>query len=151
MANKDNCVCRRSATNAVERLYKQSLTKSKRAKGHLSSSKLLFALLCPAKQEQHILGFPVIEWDSDNEDGISYSSDAEGDDEALCRDTAKLQGLSPIAIAVRPRRISYPQDPAMSVQGRGLVRSIAFQSHLSLLNSTNPSLQGGRVPRDCVE
>ncbi len=151
MVKINSSFCRRSATDAVERLSKQSRTESAKVKAHRSSSKPLFASLRPAKQEQHILGFPVIEWDSDNEDGISYSSDAEGDDEALCRDTAKLQGLSPIAIAVRPRRISYPQDPAMSVQGRGLVRSIAFQSHLSLLNSTNPSLQGGRVPRDCVE
>jgi hypothetical protein len=146
MANKDNCFCRRSATDAVERLNKRSLTKSKKAKGRLSSSGLLFASLRPAKQEQHILGFPVIEWDSDNEDGIDYFSDAEGGDEAFCRGTAKLQVLSPIATAVRPRRFSYPQDPAMSIRGCGLVRSKAYRSHLSLLDSINASLHGGRVP-----
>jgi hypothetical protein len=128
--------CRRSATDAVERLSKRSRTESVKAKGHLSSPELLFASLRPAKQEQLILGFPVIEWDSDNEDEIDYFSDAEGGDEALCRDTAKLQVLSPIAADVRPRRLSYPQDPAMHVRECGLLRSKAFLSHLSLMDSS---------------
>jgi hypothetical protein len=148
MANKDNCFCRRSATDAVERLNKWSLTKSIKAKGHLSSSEpLLFASLRPAKQEQLILGFPVIEWDSDNDDGTDYSSDVEGD-EALYRDIAKLQVPSPIATAVRPRRLSYPQDLVMSGgrEERSLVRSKTFRSHLSLLDSRKLTLHGGRVP-----
>ncbi len=66
----------------------------------------------------------MIEWDSDNDDGTDYSSDVEGD-EALYRDIAKLQVPSPIATAVRPRRL--PEC--------GLVRSKAFLSHLSLLDS----------------
>jgi hypothetical protein len=147
MANRDNCFCRRSATNAVERLSKRSLTKFVKAKGHLSPSEtLLFASLCPAEQEQLILGFPVIEWDSDNEDGAKHPIGSEGGDEALCRDTAKLQVISPIATAVRPRRLSYTQDPVMSVRECGLVRSKACRSHLSLLDSSNLTLDGGRVP-----
>jgi hypothetical protein len=139
MANKENCFSTRSATDAVERLSKRSPTKAKKAKkDHLSSSELLFASLRPAKEEQLILGFPVIEWDSDNEDEIDYFSDTEGDDEALCRDTAKLQILS--AADVRLRRFSYPQDPALSLHECGLPRSKAFRS-LSLLDSIKPSLQ----------
>jgi hypothetical protein len=136
MLKINSSFCRRSATDAVERMSKRSRTESVKGKGHLSSSELLFASLRPAEQEQLILGFPVIEWDSDNEDRSDYSRDSEEDDEALCRDTAKLQVLSPIATAVRPRRLSYPQDQAMRVRECGLVRSKAFLSHLSLMDSS---------------
>jgi hypothetical protein len=136
MAKVNSSFCRRSATDAVERLSKRSRTEeSAKGKGHISSSELLFASLPPAKQEQLILGFPVIEWDSDDENGTDYSSDSEGGDEALCREIAKLEVLSPIATAVRPRRLSYPQNPVISVRECGLVRSKAFLSHLSLLDS----------------
>jgi hypothetical protein len=136
MVKVNSSLCRRSATDAVERLSKRSRTECLKRKGHLSSSpELLFASLRPAEQEQLILGFPVIEWDSDDEDETDYSSDSEGSDEALCRETAKLLVLSPIATAVRPRRLSYPQDPVMSVRECGLVRSKAFLSHLSLMDS----------------
>jgi hypothetical protein len=127
MLKINSSFCRRSATDAVERLSKRSRTESVNRKVHLSSSEpLLFASLRPAEQEQLILGFPVIEWDSDDEDGTDYSSDSEGGDEALCRETAKLQVLSPIATAVRPRRL--PEC--------GLVRSKAFPLHLSLMDSS---------------
>jgi hypothetical protein len=148
MVKENSSFCRRCATDAVERLSKRSRTEYVNAKGYLSPSERvgigerLLGSLRPVEQEL-ILGFPVIEWDSDNEDGTNYSSDSEGDDEALCRDTAKLLVLSPIA---RPRRLSYPQAPVMSERGCGLVRSKAFLSHLSLLDSRNPSLHGGRVP-----
>jgi hypothetical protein len=136
MVKVNNNFCRRSATDAVERLNKRCRTECVERKGHISSSpELLFASLRPAEQEQLILGFPVIEWDSDNEDRTDYSSDSEGGDEALCRETAKLEALSPSATAVRPRRLSYPQDPVMSVRECGLVRSKAFLSHLSLMDS----------------
>jgi hypothetical protein len=147
-----NCFCRHSATDAVELLSKRSRTEPVKAKakanGHLSSSEtLLFESLCPMEREQVILGFPVIEWDSDNEDGTNHPSDAEGDDEALCRDTAKIQVISPIATAVRPRRLSYSQDPVTSGGHEcSLVRSKTFRSHLSLLDSRNLTLHGGRVP-----
>jgi hypothetical protein len=154
MFNKENSYCRRrSATDAVERLSKRSRTDYVQAKGPLSPServgigKKLFGSLHPAEQDL-ILEFPVIEWDSDNEDGTDDSSDSEGDEAALCCDTAKLQVSSPIAIAVRPRpRLSYPQALVMSDRDCGLVRSKAFPSHLSLLDSSRkPFLHGGRVP-----
>jgi hypothetical protein len=158
MFNKENSFCRRrSATDAVERLSKRSRTDSVQAKGPLSPServgigKRLFGSLHPAEQDL-ILGFPVIEWDSDNEDKTDHSSDSDGDDEALCRDTAKLQVRSPIATAVRPRRLSYSQAMAMSGRECGLVRSKAFPSHLSLLDSSRkPFLHGGTEPWDRVE
>jgi hypothetical protein len=155
MFSKENSFCRRrSATDAVERLSKRFPTDSAvQAKGPLSPServgigKRLFESLHPAEQDL-ILEFPVIEWDLDNEDETEhYYSDSEWDEEALCRDTAKLQVLSPIATAVRPRRLSYSQAMAMSGRECGLVRSKAFPSHLSLLDSSRkPFLHGGRVP-----
>ena len=137
MVKVNSSFCRRSATDAVERLSKRSRTECVNSKGYLSSSpELLFASLRPAEQDQLILGFPVIEWDSDDEDETDYSSDSEGSDEALCHETSKLLVLSPIATAVRPRRLSYPQDLAvMSARECGLVRSKAFLSHLSLMDS----------------
>jgi hypothetical protein len=157
MVIKESNFSRRSATDAVERLSKWSLAESVKAKGLLSPteervgiSKKLFGSLHPTEHDL-ILEFPVIEWDSDDEDETDYSSDSEGGIEALCHGAAsKLHELSPIATAVRPRRLSYPQALVMS-RGRefGLVRSKAFVSHLSLLDSRDsrkPSLHGGRVP-----
>jgi hypothetical protein len=154
MVMKENNFSRGSATDAVERLSRWSLTESVKAnKGHLSPTKRVdigkrvFGSLHPAEKDL-ILGFPVIEWDSDDEDGTDYSSDSEGCKEALCRGAAaELPALSLIAIAVRPRRLFYPQALVMS-RGRecGLVRSRAFLSHLSLLDSRKPFLRGGRVP-----
>jgi hypothetical protein len=150
MFNKENNFCRRSATDAMERLSKWSLTESMKAKGHLSPTervdigKRLFG--CPVEQDP-ILGFPVIEWDSDDEDETDRSSDSEEGNEALCRGAAaSFQVLSPIAIAVRPRRLSYPRALVMSGRECGLVRSKAFLSLLSLLDSRKPFLRGGRVP-----
>jgi hypothetical protein len=148
MINKENRFCRRSATDAVERLSKRSLTESVKAKGHILPSgrvgigKRLFGSLRPVKEDL-ILGFPVIEWDSDNGDGTDPSSDTEGV-EMLCRDSAKLQLLSPIATVVRPRRRSYAGAPVS--RECGLVRSKTIRSHLSLLDSRNSSLYGERVP-----
>jgi hypothetical protein len=152
MVEENSSFCRRCATDAVELLSKRPFTKSVKAKGHLSPSeregigKRLFGSLRPAEQEL-ILGFPVIEWDSDNEDGIDHSSDSEGDDEALCRDTANIQVLHPITTVVRPRRLSYPQVLMVSGRESGLVRSKTVRSHLSLLDSRNPSL----LAEDCLE
>jgi hypothetical protein len=156
MPSKENSFCTRSATHAVERLSKRPLTESVKAKGHLLSpfkrvgiGKRRCGALRPAEQDLSILGFPVIEWDSDNEDGSDHSfGDSEGGDEALCRDTAKLQILSTIATVVRPLQLSHPRAPVM-LSGRecGLVRSKAFRSHLSLLDSRSPSLHGRRVGR----
>jgi hypothetical protein len=150
MVIKENNISRHSATDAVEQLSKRSLAESVKAKGHLSPSeervgisKRLFGSLHPAEHDL-ILGFPVIEWDSDDEDEMDCSSDSE----ALCRGAAsELHVLSPIATAVRPRRLSFPQALVMS-RGRefGLVRSKAFLSHLSLLDSRHPTIHGGRVP-----
>jgi hypothetical protein len=136
MVKINSSFCRRSATDAVERLSKQSRTESAKVKAHRSSSKPLFASLRPAEQEQLILGFPVIEWDSENEDGTYYFSDSEGDNEALRCHTAKLQVLSLITTAVRPRRLSCPRDPAMSARECGLLRSKAILSRLSLMDSS---------------
>jgi hypothetical protein len=158
MVIKENNLSRRSATDAVERLNKWSLAESVKAKGHLSPteervgiSKRLFGSLHPAEHDL-VLEFPVIEWDSDDEDESDHSSDSEGGNEALCHGAAaeELHEPSPITTAVRPRRLSYPQALVMS-RGRefGLVRSKAFVSHLSLLDSRDsrkPSLHGGRVP-----
>jgi hypothetical protein len=162
--NEENSFCRRSATDAVERLSKRSCTESVKAKAHFLSpsnrvgiGKSIFGSLRPVEQDLSTLGFPVIEWDSDNEDGSDHSftdsevtdsevTDSEGVDEALCRDTAKFQVLSTIATIVRPPQLSHPRVPVM-LSGRecGLVRSKAFQSRLSLLDSRSPSRHGGRV------
>lgn len=134
IVNESSSLRRRSATDVVERLSKRSRTESVKAKGHLlPSSELLFASLCPGRQDL-ILGFPVIEWDSDNEDRTDCSSDSEGGYEALCCDTAKLQVLYPIPTGVRPRRFSYPQI-VMGDRECGLVRCMAFLSNLFLLDS----------------
>jgi hypothetical protein len=117
MVMKENNFSRRSATDAVEQLSRWSLTESVKAnKRHLSPTgrvgigKRLFGSLHPAEHDL-ILEFPVIEWDSDDEDGTDDPRDSEGCKEALCRG---VQVLSSIATAVRPRRLAYPQTLVMS-------------------------------------
>jgi hypothetical protein len=50
-------------------------------------SELLFASFASCESEQLILGFPVIEWDSDDENGTGPVM-IQGD-EALCREIAR--------------------------------------------------------------
>jgi hypothetical protein len=145
----DSCQYSRSATDAMDLLSKRPpLTEPAKGKRHRSPSqerpmigKKLFGTsgFCRQAEQDFILGFPVIEWDSDNEDDYTCdSSDSEGGDEeqALSHASAKLQ-----VSHVRPRRNSHPQAMVESCRGRGfrLVRSKAFLSNLSLMDPIFPS------------
>jgi hypothetical protein len=141
----NSCDYSRSATDAVDRLSKRSTTEPRKGKRHRSPSrgrprvdKRLFGTSRFRRQaEQDVIrGFPVIEWDSGNEDDYTCdSSDSEGGDEeqALSRATAKLQVSS-----VKPRN-SHPQAIVESGRGCTLVRSKAFLSNLSLMDPIFPS------------
>jgi hypothetical protein len=143
----DSCQYSRSATDAMDLLSKRPLTEPAKGKRHRSPSqerpvigKRLFGTsgFCRQAEQDFILGFPVIEWDSDTGDDTCNSSDSEGGDEeqALSHASAKLQVSS-----VRPRRNSHPQAIVESGRGFRLVRSKAFLSNLSLMDPIFPSFE----------
>jgi hypothetical protein len=138
MVSEENSFYRRSATDAVERLSKRARTESTNA-GRAGIDKSQFG-----KQDYYILSFPVIEWDDYGDETCYNSSYSEDDDEVLCRDTAKLQ-VSPAATGGRPRSPSHLQASPESAKACRLVRSKAFLSHLSLLESGKPSAHYGNL------
>jgi hypothetical protein len=167
VSNENNSFYRHFATDAVERLNKLTRTRTESKAARAGAAKSLplctfgtAALFRPAEEQDfNITSFPfVLEWDdsdygdddetlplplNSSDSALTYnSSDSEeDDDEAMCCDTAKLQ-LSPVGATIgrRPHSLSHPPraSRAESAKACRLVRSKAFLSHLSLMDSRTP-------------